>query len=80
MSDVYKPFGTVHSPVLHHDVLMRHQAAAAVQPPLPPVMRRALEQLQRRALLEGQLAAGPAHVVEPGHRLHGLALCWGETR
>lgn len=72
-------FSENHSPVLHHDVLVRHQAAAAVVTPLPPVVRRPLEELQRRPLLEGQLAARPAHVVEPRHRLHGLALCPGGT-
>ena len=64
-----------HSPVLHHDVLVRHQAVVAVETPLPPVMWRSLEELQGRSLLEGELAARPAHIVEPRHRLHSLPLC-----
>ncbi len=68
----------VHSPVLHHDVLMRHQAVVAVVPPLPPVMWCTLEELQGRSLLEGELAARPAHVIEPRHRLHSLTLCRGD--
>jgi len=65
-------------PLLHQDVLVGHQASVPVVTPLPPVMWRPLEELQRRPLLEGELAARPARVVEPRHRLHALALCRGE--
>lgn len=68
----------MYSPVLHRDVLMRHQALVAIVTPLPPVMRCTLVELQRCSLLEGKLAARPAHIVEPRHRLHRLALCRGE--
>lgn len=65
----------MYSPVLHRDVLMRHQALVAIVTPLPPVMWCTLVELQRCSLLEGKLAARPAHIVEPRHRLHRLALC-----
>lgn len=61
--------------VLHHDVLVRHQAVDAVVAPLPPVFGSPLVEQQRGALLEGQLAGRATHVVELGDGFNGLALC-----
>lgn len=61
-------------PVLDHDVLVGHQSVHAVVPALPPVVGGSLVQHQRGALLEGELAAGPAAVVEASHGLDRVRL------
>ena len=71
--------GWQHSHVLHHDVLVRHQAVDAVVSPLPPVLRGPLVQQQRRPLLEGELAGWAPHVVELGDGFDGLTLCRREA-
>lgn len=60
--------------VLDHNVLVGHQSVHSVMPPLPPVIRRSLVEEQRSSLLEGQLAAGPAAVVEAGHGFERVGL------